>query len=123
MNIIISRFLWILLTLICLTNLGQATTAIKIAVIGDYGTDSEGTKRVAALVDSWKPDHVITTGDNNYGRPEDFDQNVGAKYRKYISPSVTENRFWPCMGNHDFGKDNNPQPYFDYFPALGRQFY
>ncbi len=110
-----------------------STHPIKFAVIGDYGTVSEGTKAVANLVNSWTPDFIITTGDNNYpsGEWETIDDNVGLLYSQYIFPYpgkyeqslVKENRFWPCLGNHDFGKDGKARAYFKYFPALKNQYY
>ena len=39
---------------------------LRFAVIGDYGGGSIDEARVAALVASWSPDFVITTGDNNH---------------------------------------------------------
>ena len=39
---------------------------IRIAAIGDFGEDNIEEKQVSDLVKSWKPDHVITLGDNNY---------------------------------------------------------
>lgn len=106
---------------------------VKFAAIGDYGTESEGSIQVAALVKSKKPNFIITLGDNNYpsGEAETIDKNIGALYTPYIfpytgryeKPSVTYNRFWPCLGNHDFGKDGDARPYFAYFPALNNQFY
>jgi predicted phosphodiesterase len=122
-----------LLFFLCLPALGRTTDNIKFAVIGDFGTESESAKKVSRLVKSWHPSFIITTGDNNYptGEAETIDQNIGSLYStfiypykgKYQLPTITENRFWPCLGNHDFGKAGNAKPYFDYFPALNGQFY
>src|SRR5437868_2739834 len=43
-----------------------APAAAHVAVIGDYGTAGTPERDVAALVKSWNPDVIITTGDNNY---------------------------------------------------------
>lgn len=117
MSFINSRLALILFFLICLINLGKATEPLKIAVIGDYGTDSDGAKKVSALVHSWDPDRIITTGDNIYGDK--------GKIHAILDPMYGEDRktMLPCMGNHDFGQENNPQPYFDYFPATGGKYY
>ena len=39
---------------------------VRFAVIGDYGLAGDDLAAVAALVDSWEVDLIITTGDNNY---------------------------------------------------------
>jgi hypothetical protein len=39
---------------------------VVFAVIGDFGYESIPAERVSKLVDSWDPDFIITTGDNNY---------------------------------------------------------
>ena len=103
-------------------SLGASST--HFAVIGDYGVDNANEAAVAALVKSWIPDFVITTGDNNYtsGASSTIDQNIGKYYHEYIydyqgtygagSPDV--NRFFPALGNHDW-VTANAQPYLDYF--------
>jgi hypothetical protein len=102
--------------------------AVRIAVIGDYGDGSQVAADVAALVKSWSPDIVVTTGDNNYpdGAAETIDDNVGRFYHEFIAPYAGEhgagadvNRFFPTLGNHDWnarqGPGTPPQPYIDYF--------
>ena len=39
---------------------------LTLAVIGDYGINSAGEARVAAMIKSWRPAAILTTGDNNY---------------------------------------------------------
>jgi glucose/arabinose dehydrogenase len=86
---------------------------------------------VAALVKSWEPDFIITTGDNNYpdGHAETIDENIGQYYHEFIYPYIGEygegaesNRFFPSLGNHDW---NAPgiQPYLDYFTLPGNERY
>ena len=84
---------------------------IRFAVIGDYGTGLQDEGDVAALVDNWQPDFVITTGDNNYpsGASETIDAHIGQFYHAYIypylgtfSPGADVNRFFPSLGNHDW---------------------
>lgn len=103
-----------------LTCLVHPTNAIKFAVIGDFGSEGEGSKRVSHLVQRWNPDFIITTGDNNYSKTpkEDFHKNVSQYYGEYIAETIEDNRFWPCLGNHDFYENKGAQPYFDCFPAL-----
>lgn len=106
--------------------------AARVAVIGDYGMEGEPLAAVAALVASWAPDFVVTTGDNNYpdGSAETIDRNVGQYYSQFISPyrgafgpGATENRFWPVLGNHDWVV-GYPEPYLSYFslPGVGRYY-
>lgn len=120
---------------------GNAATPLKFAVIGDYGeigddgqTPYQSSVAVAVLVKSWDPDFIITTGDNNYpkGKQETIDINVGSLYSTYIYPYVgkyeppviKQNRFFPCLGNHDFDS-GNAAPYLNYFtmPELGNKYY
>lgn len=99
---------------------------IRFAAIGDFG-DSENdaaTSAVADMVKSWDPDFIITVGDNNYpdGAGETLDDNVGQYYSEFIypyqgkyTPSEPPNRFFPTLGNHDWGS-RTIQPYLEYFP-------
>ena len=119
----------------------NASSTIKFAVIGDYGEYDEDSGMphhsntdVAMLIKSWDPDFIVTTGDNNYpkGEQETIDINVGFLYSAYIypytgrydQPVITQNRFFPCLGNHDFDT-GNAQPYLNYFtmPELGNKYY
>lgn len=86
-------------------------SAVRFAVIGDFGKGNEDEARVAALVAGWNPDFVITTGDNNYpdGEAATIDENVGHYYSQFIGnyqgsygPGSATNRFWPTLGNHDW---------------------
>jgi len=124
---------------------------ISFAVIGDFGLDiwkpksnpDDGTKpherrnphqaAVAALVASWKPDFVVTTGDNNYpkGEAATIDANVGKYYAAFIGnykgshgPGSEVNRFFPVLGNHDWDAPGvRCQPYLDYFTLPGNERY
>ncbi|MBI5435110.1 MAG: metallophosphoesterase [Planctomycetes bacterium] len=104
---------------------------LRWAVIGDYGRDNQQEADIAALVKSWAPEFVVTTGDNNYpaGSAATIDANISEHYREFIFPYVgsygpgaSENRFWPCMGNHDWDGSSG-QPYFDYFTLPGNERY
>ena len=101
----------------------------RFAVIGDYGTGRQNEADVAAMIKSWKPDLIITTGDNNYpdGAAETIDENIGRFFHEFIAPykgsygnGAQENRFFPSLGNHDWhAKD--AQPYLDYFTLPGNE--
>ena len=110
-------------------NLTPQPLAVKFAVIGDYGMDNSAEADVAALIQSWPPDFVITTGDNNYpfGAADTIDANIGKYFHDYIFPysgtygsEANLNRFFPTLGNHDwYTKD--AQPYLDYFSLPGNE--
>lgn len=106
---------------------------VIFAVIGDYGQAGTPEAEIAALVDSWQPQFVITTGDNNYpaGAFETIDENIGQYYADYISPysgvytstkTIDGNRFFPSLGNHDY-RTQNAQAYLDYFALPGNERY
>lgn len=108
-----------------------AQPGIKFAVIGDYGTGSSAESGVASEVKSWNPDFIITTGDNNYGSgaADTIDPNIGQFYHDYIGnytgsfgAGSASNRFFPSLGNHDWGTPG-AQPYLDYFTLPGNERY
>lgn len=110
---------------------GGVPQTIHFAAIGDYGTDDSDEAAVAALVDSWEPEFVITLGDNNYpdGEADTIDAHIGQYYFQYIGnyagtygKGPAENRFWPSPGNHDWNTDTL-QPYVDYFTLPGNERY
>ncbi len=104
---------------------------LRFAVIGDYGTGEQPEADVAALVKSWNPEFIITTGDNNYpdGAASTIDQNIGQFFHEFIFPykggygdGALENRFFPSLGNHDW-RSEDAQPYLDYFTLPGNERY
>lgn len=95
-----------------------------IAAIGDYGLAGTPLADVAALVKSWVPSHIITSGNNNYtaGAAATIDANVGQYFFQYITPytgiygaELGANRFWPSLGNRDLDSATPGEPYEDYF--------
>lgn len=101
------------------------------AAIGDFGSDYISTRRVSKLVRDWQPQFVITLGDNNYpsGSAATIDRNIGNFYREFIAPyrgrygaGALTNRFFPCLGNHDWVTPG-AKPYLDYFDLPGNERY
>ena len=108
-----------------------ASETIVFAVIGDYGSGGEFEADVADLVTRWRPDLIITTGDNNYpsGSQETIDAHIGQFYHQFIYPyegeygkGADQNRFFPVLGNHDW-KTADLKPYLDYFSLPGNERY
>lgn len=104
---------------------------ISFAVIGDYGSGSANEASVAALVESWKPEFIITVGDNNYpnGEAATIDDHIGQFYSDFIfpyagayGPGSDINRFFPTLGNHDWNT-NQADPHLDYFTLPGNERY
>jgi len=104
------------------------------AVVGDYGSPGANSAAVAALITSWTPDVVVTTGDNSY--TGDLDADIGALYHGFIHPyggrygaGAAVNRFYPCLGNHDWdqGVDCDGESchgaHLDYFALPGNERY
>lgn len=104
---------------------------VRFAVIGDYGQAGSELAQVAALIDSWQVEFIITTGDNNYpfGEARTIDENIGQYFHRYIHPyqgsfgeGAQINRFFPSLGNHDWYQAD-AQPYLDYFDLPGNERY
>jgi len=116
---------------------GEAT--MTFAVIGDYGWRGRNEAAVAALVTSWRPAFVITTGDDYYATAGGtgtarYDRSTGAYYHRWLkditttgrirpSGEATVNAFFPALGNHDYS-DATPAPetYLTYFKLPGTGF-
>lgn len=112
----------------------SAPGAVHFAIIGDFGASGLPERQVADLVHSWQPEFVVSLGDNNYpnGGQATLDENVGKYYGTYIAlkkgahsayPTSPEQRFFPCLGNHDW-RAEGARPYLDYFnlPGNGRYY-
>jgi len=105
------------------------------AAIGDYGDDSNPEAAVANMVDDWDPDFVITLGDNNYpaGTASTIEDNIDKHYGNFIENTFAETRFFPSLGNHDWGDEGVPSitcignvctgPYLDHFDLPGNERY
>ncbi|HET6274103.1 MAG TPA: metallophosphoesterase, partial [Bacteroidota bacterium] len=117
-----------------------AQAPVRFAIVGDYGDTPPNSGNVAALIQSWTPDFVITTGDNNYTNPTPappnhypaWDGAVGQYYHQFIrypagsgsawagSGSAT-NKFFPSVGNHDW--DAGIAGWESYFELPGNERY
>lgn len=104
-------------------NYSYSQVIFKFATIGDYGSAGTNELLVSQLVNSWNVNFIITLGDNNYenGASSTIDPNIGQYYHQYIYPYAgnygngdTVNRFFPCLGNHDW-VTSGALPYLNYF--------
>ena len=90
----------------------------RIAALGDFGGGYHSFElQVSELIDELDPDLITTLGDNVYSAevedPWDvLDRKVGQYYHEWIYPYLGsygegsptgENRFFPSLGNHDWG--------------------
>lgn len=121
----------ILLALLFVFTCHAGSQPVRFAVIGDYGYAGQAEADVAALVQGWGPDFIITVGDNNYpdGTALTIDTNIGQYFHEYISPYTgsygqgdTINRFFPALGNHDWNTAG-ALPYLQYFTLPGNERY
>jgi tartrate-resistant acid phosphatase type 5 len=103
----------------------------RFVAIGDYGYAGPEEEAVAELVKAWRPEFIVTLGDNNYplGTAETIDVNIGLFYHAYIAPylgrfgcGAAHNRFFPALGNHDWMAEG-ARPYLDYFTLPGNERY
>lgn len=112
----------------------QLLATSHFAVIGDFGTDTQGEADVAALVKSWNPDYIVTVGDNSYptAAANIIDKNIGKYYHDYIynysgiyGAGSPTRRFYPALGNHDWGNTvpGDASSYLSYFDLPGNERY
>lgn len=118
-----------------------AQSEVTFAIVGDFGVNAATEQNVAAMIDSWAPQFVVTTGDDYYGGAGGtgqgrYDFAVGKYYCKYLkdafsgtncpttSQTSTLNAFFPVLGNHDWSDagPNTYQTYLDYFTLPGTGF-
>lgn len=97
----------------------------RFAFIGDFGTADSNEAAVADLINSWQPDFIVTLGDNSYdSRP--IDSNIGqffgdfiGNYTGSLAAGCDTNRFFPCIGNHDWYDGGGIEAYLEYFTLPG----
>ena len=111
---------FLLLCLLLSITINQAY-AQRFAVIGDFGDNSTPEADVANLVNSWNVDFIVTVGDNSYGS-DPIDDNIGKYYADWIGNyngnygnGSLINRFFPCLGNHDYTDGGGLNAYLAYF--------
>ena len=108
------------------------------ALVGNFGDGASTSSRaVADSILAWRPDGVISLGNGDYSGGSSvaaIDYHTGKFYHSLMKPytgsygagNEVENRFWPSMGNQDWGNfDNvtsglgaNVANYNTYFDAL-----
>ncbi len=102
-----------------------SASATSFAVIGDFGYAGPNEQAVAAMIDSWQVDFILTVGDNSYN-PSAIDSNIGQYYSNYIGAykgsfgtGSPVNRFFPALGNHDYSDGGGINSYLGYFTLPG----
>ena len=89
---------------------------VRFAVIGDFGRAGKAEAAVATLVHSWHPDFILSVGDNDYpvGGADTIRQNL----LQYYGDDIAAGRFFPALGNHDWGT-GQIDAYLHYLHPLG----
>ena len=109
----------------------DAGAGLRFVAIGDYGYAGPAEESVADLVKGYRPELIVTLGDNNYplGGADTIDLNIGLFYHEFIAPYVGRfgcgaltNHFFPALGNHDWMAPG-ARPYLDYFELPGNERY
>jgi hypothetical protein len=120
---------WRIVVLAAFLVISIPNNAQHFAIIGYYRNKTEATAQVAALVNGWNPDFVVTCGDNFDLTAGTIDDQVGQFYSEYIYPykgsysaGFDYNRFFPVIGNHEL-KENGLSLYLDYFTLPGNERY
>ena len=88
------------------------------AVVGDFGSGNANEAAVAALIASWRPDFVLTVGDNAYplGAAGLLDRTVFGPYAAVMRASA----WFPALGNHDVQADGG-KPELDAIHSPGNE--
>ena len=94
------------------------TSPFTFAVVGDFGSGNANEAAVAALIESWHPDFVLTVGDNAYplGSRALLDRVIFGPY----AAVMRESAWFPALGNHDV-KAKGGKPELDAFHSLGSE--
>ncbi len=93
-------------------------TRFTFAVVGDFGSGNHNEDAVASLIESWRPDFVLTVGDNAYplGSAALLDRAVFGPYAAVMRASA----WFPSLGNHDV-KANRGRPELRAFHSPGAE--
>ncbi len=88
------------------------------AVVGDFGSGNANETAVASLIRSWRPDFVLTVGDNAYpeGSAALLDRDVFGPYAALMRRAA----WFPALGNHDVKADGG-RPELEAFHSLGSE--
>jgi Calcineurin-like phosphoesterase len=88
------------------------------AVVGDFGSGTSNETAVASMIESWRPDFVLTVGDNAYplGSAGLLDRVIFGPYAAVMRRSA----WFPALGNHDV-KANGGKPELQAFHSLGNE--
>jgi len=88
------------------------------AVVGDLGNGNANEVAVASMIESWRPDFVLTVGDNAYplGAATLLDRAIFGPYAAVMRASA----WFPALGNHDV-KANGGKPELEAFHSLGHE--
>jgi hypothetical protein len=88
------------------------------AVVGDFGSGSPNEAAVASLIGSWRPDFVLTVGDNAYpqGSAALLDPDIFGPYAAVMRKAA----WFPALGNHDVKADGG-RPELQAFHSPGAE--
>jgi hypothetical protein len=88
------------------------------AVVGDFGSGNSNEAAVVSMIESWRPDFVLTVGDNAYplGSAALLDRDIFGPY----AAIMRESAWFPALGNHDVKADNG-KPELEAFHSLGNE--
>jgi hypothetical protein len=93
-------------------------TRFTFAVVGDFGSGTPNETAVASLIASWRPDFVLTVGDNAYpdGSAAVLDRDIFGPF----AAVMRESAWFPALGNHDV-KSERGRPELEAFHSLGAE--
>ncbi len=84
---------------------------VRFALLGDFGMNDSNERDVANLIaTNFQPQFIVSVGDNNYLGDAKIDDAIGKYYHSFIGnytgaygAGASSNRFFPALGNHDYG--------------------
>jgi len=102
--------------------LPNAADSLKIMVIGDFGSGSQGQYEVGQMINTYRQtfhfDNVMTVGDNIYGsnKAQDMKQKFEDPYKLLVDQGV---KFHASLGNHDSANER----FYELFNMKGEEYY
>jgi len=100
----------------------NAADSLKIMVIGDFGSGSQGQYEVGQMINTYRQafrfDNVITVGDNIYGsnKADDMKSKFEDPYKLLVDQGV---KFHASLGNHDSANER----FYELFNMKGEEYY